>query len=114
MTRVLLDEGVPRSLARRLRDHGVNASAFPNDWKQLTNGALLTEIERAGFQVLITGDKQMQFQQNLNGRSIAVMVLPTNRRPDVMDLVAELVVAVTSARPGTFISLGVPSPRPRS
>ena len=78
MTRVILDEGVPRSLARHLRDIGIDAAPFPNGMKQLSNGRLLAEIERQGFDVLLTNDKQMRFQQNLTGKSVAIVSLPTN------------------------------------
>ena len=112
MSRVILDEGVPRTLARRLREHGIDAVPFPNDWKQLSNGALLAEVVQQGFGVLITNDKQMQFQQNLTNLTLAVLVLPTNRRPDVLALASEIADAVRSARMGQVLSIGASHVQP--
>ena len=74
--RVLLDEGVPRHLAEPLDAAGVFATPYPNAWKQITNGELLTLAERQGFDILVTNDKNMSAQQNLRGRNIAIIVLP--------------------------------------
>ena len=105
MSRVLLDEGVPRRLAKALREVGIRASAFPNDWKQLSNGALLDEAERHGFQVLITNDKSMSYQQSLMQRNMAVVVLPTNRRVDVLLLVPRIVAVLGTIEPKQFLRL---------
>lgn len=105
MRRVILDEGVPKRLAGRLRDTGLDATPFPNSLKQLSNGALLGELERQGFQVLITNDKRMQFQQNLRGRSIAVVVLPTNVTIEVLKLVFPIADAVRMVRAGEFLAV---------
>jgi predicted nuclease of predicted toxin-antitoxin system len=88
--RVLLDEGVPRHLAESLDTAGFLAAPYPNSWKQLTNGELLALAEREGFDVLVTNDKNITAQQNLRGRNIAIIVLPSTRRREVMALAAEL------------------------
>lgn len=91
MKRVLLDEGVPWDLERPLAELGVDVTAFPNNWKQLSNGgALLDEVERHGYQILITNDKRMRFQQSVAARNLAVLILPTNRRDDVLGLVPQI------------------------
>jgi hypothetical protein len=59
VTRILLDEGVPKPLARALRSLGIDATAFPNEWKQLSNGVLLDRVEVERFEILITCDKNM-------------------------------------------------------
>jgi predicted nuclease of predicted toxin-antitoxin system len=105
VSRVLLDEGVPRRLAKALRDVGIKASAFPNDWKQLSNGALLAEAERHGFQVLITNDKRMSYQQNLIQRNMAVLILPTQRRLDILLLVPRIVAVLDKIEPKQFLVL---------
>lgn len=105
MRRIILDEGVPKGLATRLRKHGIDAIAFPNSWKQLSNGMLLNEIERQGFEVLITNDKQMQFQQNITTRKLAVVVLPTNLRIEVFKLIDEVVDAVRRVEAGSFLQV---------
>jgi hypothetical protein len=105
LTRVLLDEGVPKTLARALREVGVDATAFPNEWKQLSNGDLLDEIERRGYRVLITNDKRMSYQQNIEHRTLSVLVLPTNRRLDVLPLVPQIASALAKIKPKQFVEL---------
>jgi hypothetical protein len=65
--RVLLDEGVPRHLAEPLGAAGFSTAPYPNSWKQITNGELLALAEREGFDVLVTNDKNITAQQNLQG-----------------------------------------------
>jgi len=103
--RVILDEGVPRVLARKLRENGIDATAFPNDWKQISDGTLLSDIERRGFQVLVTNDKRMQFQQNMASRNLAVLVLPTNNRIALLKMVSQVVDALQRAKPGEFLHI---------
>jgi hypothetical protein len=105
VNRVLLDEGVPRNLAKALREHGVDATSFPNSWKQLSNGALLNEIELHDFQVLITNDKRISYQQSLARRNVSVLALPTNRYPDVLALVPQILEALAKIEPRQFLHL---------
>ena len=78
--KVLLDEGVPKVLARLLDDRGIAASAFPNRWKGMTNGALLDAAQEAGFTALVTNDKNVIHQQPMAERPIVLVILPSNRR----------------------------------
>jgi hypothetical protein len=89
--RVLLDESVPRHLATALDAAGFPASPYPRAWKQIKNGELLGLAESEGFDVLITSDQNIYAQQNLRGRSLSIVVLPTNRRRHVMERVADIV-----------------------
>ena len=99
MTRIFLDEGVPKPLARSLRAYGLNAVPFPNDWKQLSNGSLLARIESEGFDVILTCDKQMPFQQNLAGRQLAIVILPTTKLLELVESVGPLASVLGQARP---------------
>ncbi|MBX3569040.1 MAG: hypothetical protein KF914_13345 [Rhizobiaceae bacterium] len=94
MKRVLLDEGVPNPLAAKLRALSVDATAFPNEWKQLSNGKLMDAVVENGFQVLITNDKNIPYQQNISSRPMAVLVLPTNHLRDVLAMATEIAAAV--------------------
>lgn len=114
MKRVLLDEGVPKDLAEPLLKVGIDATAFPNDWKQLSNGALLTEAERLGYEVLITNDKSMSYQQSLKMRNLAVLVLPTNRRDDVLALIPQIIAGLNEIKPKQFLALAANRPKPGS
>jgi hypothetical protein len=103
--RVLLDEGVPRHLAESLNAAGFPASPYPNNWKQISNGELLPLAEREGFDVLVTNDKNVIAQQNLRDRNIAIIVLPTNRRREVMALAPRITNAIKRVQPGQWIVL---------
>ena len=72
---VLFDNGTPRTLARYLIDHHAVTEARARGWEQLENGELLTVAEAAGFEVLVTTDKNLRYQQNLAGRKLAIVVL---------------------------------------
>jgi hypothetical protein len=76
---ILFDNGTPRSLARFLIDHHTVTEARARDWDELANGELLNAAEAAGFDVLLTTDKNVRFQQNLSGRRIALVVLGQGR-----------------------------------
>ena len=72
--RVLLDEQLPRQLAPLLTGHDVR-TVQQQSWAGLKNGQLLDAAEAAGFTVLVTGDRNLPFQQNLGKRQLAVVVL---------------------------------------
>jgi hypothetical protein len=74
------DHSTPAPLVPYLGEHTVT-EARDRGWDRLSNGDVLAEAERAGFDVLLTADKNMRYQQNLRGRSIALMVLSTPHRP---------------------------------
>jgi predicted nuclease of predicted toxin-antitoxin system len=101
--RVLLDEGVPRHLVGPLDAAGFSATAYPNSWKQITNDELLSRAEAEGFDVLVTNDKNMMTQQNMRGRRVGLIVLPTNLRRLVMQLAPEIVRAIRRIKPGQCV-----------
>jgi hypothetical protein len=68
---VLFDHGTPRGIALSLQPHTVK-EAKAQGWDTLTNGELLKVAEEAGFDVLLTTDKNLRFQQNLQGRKLAI------------------------------------------
>jgi predicted nuclease of predicted toxin-antitoxin system len=101
--RVLLDESVPRHLATPLDAAGFSTTPYPNDWKQMKNGDLLALAEDRGFDVLITSDKNIYAQQNLRGRKLSIVVLPTNRRSDVMQRASDIVETLEMIEPGQYV-----------
>lgn len=106
--RVLLDECVDWRLARDIVGHDVK-TARQMGWTTITNGELLAFAAKH-FDVFVTVDRNLSFQQNLVPLSIAVVVLlaKTNRLADLRPLVPKLLAAVVSAQPGaaTFIAAG--------
>jgi predicted nuclease of predicted toxin-antitoxin system len=104
--RILFDHGTPRGLARYLPDHSVN-EAKQQGWDTLTNGELLTAAEKAGFQVLLTTDRNIRYQQNLRGRNIAVVVLTKARWKLISAVIPQIVAAIEAAQPGAFTEVEV-------
>ena len=111
--RVLLDEGVPRHLAEPPRAADLLATPYANTWKQITNGELLALAERQGFDVLATSDKNISAQQNLRGRRIAIVVLPTNLRREVMAVASAVVDAIRRISSGHLIEIELRPARKR-
>src|ERR1017187_8123637 len=105
---VLFDNGTPRTLARHLIDHHTVTEARAPGWEELENGELLTEAEAAGFEVLVTTDKNLTYQQNLEGRRIAIVVLGQGRWSLIRHHVAQVVAAVNEATPGSFTEVDIP------
>lgn len=102
--RVLLDEQLPRQLAPYIVDHEVR-TVHQESWAGLKNGLLLTKAEEAGFEVLITGDKNMPFQQNIAKRRLGVLVMgaKSNAIEDLLPVVPNALVALTTIQAGQVI-----------
>ena len=104
--RVLLDECLPRKLKTDLAGHEVR-TAQEEGWAGLKNGELL-QVASTRFDVLLTVDRNLAFQQNLAGVRIAVlaMVAKGNRLADLRPLVPQVLSALTRAKPGEVIRVG--------
>ena len=105
---ILFDNGTPRTLSRYLIDHHAVTEARARGWEQLENGDLLTLAEAAGFEVLVTTDKNLRYQQNLAGRKLAVVVLGKGRWSLIKPRVAQIVAAVNAATPGSLAEVEIP------
>jgi hypothetical protein len=110
--RVLLDESVPRQLAVPLDAAEFLTAPYPNEWKQTKNGELPMPAEKNAFDVLITSDKNIYAQQNLRGRKLVVVVLPTNRRRDIMERASDIVDTVDKIMPGQYVVIEMMGQRP--
>ena len=102
--RVLLDEQLPRQLAPYFVNHEVR-TVQQESWAGLKNGVLLTRAKDAGFSVLVTGDQNMQFQQNIAKRGIGVLVLcgASNALEDLLPLIPAALTALASIQPGQVV-----------
>jgi hypothetical protein len=105
---VLFDHGTPAPLASFLKHHSVRKTTEMG-WEGLTNGELLNEAEKAGFDVLLTTDKNIRYQQNLKTRKIALVVLANPRWPVVRLYIERVVIAVNAAIPGSYTEVAIPS-----
>ena len=113
--RILFDNNVPVGVRHFLPRHEVRTVVEMNWPPQLENGKLLVAAESAAFDVLVTSDQNIRYQQNLAGRRLALAVLGSNIWPIARGHAAAITAAVDRATPGSyrFIELPVP-PRPQT
>ena len=95
---VLFDQGTPVPIRPFLKEHTVQTTA-QRGWDKLKNGELLKAAEDAGFDVLVTPDKNIRYQQNLTVRTIALVVLGNPQWPMLRLYMERVVAAVNGARP---------------
>ena len=97
--KILLDQGTPAPLRRHL-DHYPIHTASEMGWSDLDNGDLLEVAEREGYEVLITTDQNMRYQQNLDGRRLAIIVLLSTAWPKIRLRTADVRASLDEIRPG--------------
>jgi predicted nuclease of predicted toxin-antitoxin system len=110
--RILLDHNLPRQLARHLVGHDVGVAALLG-WAELTNGELLQAAESAGFDCMVTGDRNIAYQQNLTGRKIALLVLNSTRRTVILPQIGLIVSAIEQIGQGTYSEVALRLPKHR-
>jgi hypothetical protein len=104
---VLFDHGTPAPIRPFLEGHLVKRTQDMG-WDRLTNGELLAVAEESGFDVLLTTDKNIRYQQDLTGRKIAIVVLGNAQWPVLKRHVQRVVEAVSAAKPGSYFELDIP------
>ncbi|MGA7686745.1 MAG: hypothetical protein WCC32_08570 [Terriglobales bacterium] len=104
---ILFDNNVPRGLARTLTSHQVVESR-ERGWQTLKNGDLLTAAEDAAFDVLVTSDKGIKYQQNLSGRKLALVVLSQGRWRLVRQRLDGIAAPINAAAPGSYTEVEIP------
>ena len=104
--KILLDESVPRLIKTRLTELSIN-TVKEMGWTGKKNGELLA-LAAQQFDVFITADKQLRFQQNLSNLQLSVIVLPTNQVPLVIALLPALHQAIKEIQKGAFVELTLP------
>ena len=106
--RVLFDNGTPRGVAAALTEHIVE-EARSHGWDTLGNGELLDAAEAAGFDVFVTTDRNLRYQQNLTGRKIAIVVLDKARWKLIRRRLPEIAAAVAAVEQGSFLQIEIPA-----
>jgi predicted nuclease of predicted toxin-antitoxin system len=99
--KVLLDENLPHQLRTNLPGHDVSTAQYLG-WNGMKNGELLSQAESAGFECVVTSDQNLSYQQNLAGRSIAVVTLTRQKWATLKDHLQEIQAAVDRAARGSF------------
>jgi hypothetical protein len=105
--KILFDQGTPKPLKVYLAAHEV-VLASELGWGTLKNGELLSAAELAGFQLFVTTDQNLAYQQNLKRRAIALVVLGSGRWPHIEKSVTLVVQAIERAKQGTFETVPIP------
>lgn len=103
---ILLDECTPRLVKKRLPQFFIR-TAQEMGWTGIKNGKLLNLAE-GQFDILISTDQNLPYQQNLAGRRIAVIILPSNKVPVVAQLMSAVEQALQTIQPGTVVEIPLP------
>jgi predicted nuclease of predicted toxin-antitoxin system len=99
--KILFDQGTPVPLRKFLPDHTIE-TAYDRGWSALTNGDLLAMAEQDGYDLMITTDQNLRYQQNLASRQIAIVVLLSTSWPRIQRHITAIQNAVEDAAPGTY------------
>lgn len=102
--RIVLDENLPKVLTKLFGAPHQSATTQQLGFAGWKNGALLAKLETR-CDVFVTSDKSLRYQQNLSGRNLAIVELPTNRLKTLQTMTAEIVAAVLSAKPSSYIQV---------
>jgi hypothetical protein len=104
--KILFDQGTPVPLRRHLMEHTVH-TAFERGWSKLENGELLGSAEGDGYEVLITTDRNLKYQQNLSDPQLAILVLLSTSWPRIRLRINEIVDSVSRIGPGEYVELPI-------
>jgi hypothetical protein len=94
---------------RKAINHHLVETANERGWSELQNGDLIAAAELCEFEVFVTTDRNLKYQQNLTGRRLAIVVLLTTSWPRIRQALPEVVEAVDAATPGSYREVKVPS-----
>ena len=104
--KVLFDQGTPVPLRQFLDEHSVD-TAFEMGWSTLRNGELLDRAEQNSYELLVTTDHQLRYQQDLSSRGLAVLVLLSTSWPRMQTRVQEIQSAIGNMQTGEYRELAV-------
>lgn len=104
--KILFDHGTPAPLRNHLREHSVDRSA-EKGWELLENGELIRKAEEEGYNIIVTTDQSIRYQQNLAQRRLAIVVLLSTAWPRVRDRTEEIRNAIEEVRPGNLREVSI-------
>jgi len=105
--KILFDQGVPVPLRGHLRIHDVE-TAHEHDWSLLTNGELIAAAEAEGFEVFVTTDQNLKYQQNLKALRIAILVLRSMSWPRIRKNIPGVAAAIEGLKSGDYVEVPMP------
>ena len=104
--RVLFDQGTPVPLRRHLHPHIIDTAA-ERGWSCLRNGELLSTAEAERYEIFITTDMNLRYQQNLSNRKLAILVLTSTSWPRIQNKIPEIRAALESLREGGYVEVKI-------
>src|SRR5580658_4880130 len=107
--KILLDESIPQKLRLLIEGGHTVVTVWYQGWSGLKNGALLDAAEEAGFDLFITADQELSYQQNLTRRKMALIVLSTNNWSFIKAHIGAVMAAVDEVKPGSYAEVEIPS-----
>jgi predicted nuclease of predicted toxin-antitoxin system len=105
--KILFDQGTPVPLRRYFADHTVT-TAYEQGWADLANGLLLATAERAGYDLFITTDQNLRYQQQVTGRHLAIVVLRSTSWPRIQRHIAAIQSVVARIATGGYEEIEIP------
>lgn len=105
--KILFDNGTPKPIAACLTGHEITY-ARQIGWHEMENGELIQQAEEAGYEVLLSTDKNIRYQQNLARRKIALVVLGNQQWPIVRLHLDRVASAVNACTPGSYTEVEIP------
>ena len=105
--RILFDQGTPVPLRALLPGHVV-ATVYELGWSQLRNGELIRQAELAGYDAFVTTDQSLRYQQQLDGRSMAIVVLMAASWPRIRQHADHITTCFSDLQPGAYLEIPIP------
>ena len=107
--RLLFDQNIPQPLLKHITGHEL-LHAYHAGWGDLVNGDLIAAAEAARFDVLVTADQSLRYQQNLAARRIGLLVFSTNSWPVIRENIPQIAAAIAREGQGTYLEVEFPRP----
>ncbi len=104
--RILFDQGTPVPLRQYLREHSVT-TAYEEGWSNLSNGDLLKSAEDQGYQIFVTTDRNLRYQQKLSDRQIAIVVLLSTSWPKIRTQTDKVCGVINEIKLGDYAEVSI-------
>ena len=104
--KILFDQGTPAPLRRHLPGHTVR-TAYEEGWSAFSNGDLLKVAEESGYNLLVTTDRNLRYQQNLRERQIAIVVLLSTSWPRIRLRADDIRETINAMRSGGYVEIPI-------
>ena len=105
--KILFDQGTPVPLRNQLPNHSI-ITAYERGWQTLENGDLIATAEGDGFELILTTDQNVRYQQNLTGRRISIVVLTSTSWPRIRQNIAPILEALENLESSSYIEIQIP------